>query len=151
MVGTFDVLVSESADAGFVAPAPQTQIRQIGPGMLQQMQSKCSNCSGTGSSCPSSDRCDTCNGDQLVSNKKTFEVHIDKGMKNGSKVYLRGEAGCSEPGLAPGDIILVVQVSYCLCLAPLFQAFPAASAIGGAGNLLLLHRLCTAFAARISA
>lgn len=38
------------------------------------------------------------------------QVHIDKGMKNGSKVVLRGEAGCSEPGLAPGDIILLVQV-----------------------------------------
>jgi len=30
-------------------------------------------------------------------------------MKHGSKVVLRGEAGCSEPGLQPGDVVLVVQ------------------------------------------
>ncbi len=27
----------------------------------------------------------------------------------GSKIVLRGEAGCSEPGLQPGDVILMVQ------------------------------------------
>lgn len=27
----------------------------------------------------------------------------------GSKITLRGEAGCSEPGLQPGDVILMVQ------------------------------------------
>lgn len=43
-----------------------------------------------------------------MADKKTFEVHIEPGMKHGSKITLRGEAGCSEPGLAPGDIILVV-------------------------------------------
>jgi hypothetical protein len=30
-------------------------------------------------------------------------------MKNGHKIYLRGEAGCTEPGLLPGDVILVVM------------------------------------------
>lgn len=87
----------------------QTTIRQIGPGMLQQMQSRCSTCAGTGSSTPPSDRCEVCMGKQLKPDKKTFEVHVEKGMKNGAKIVLRGEAGCSEPGLAPGDIILVVQ------------------------------------------
>ena len=46
--------------------------------------------------------CPTCKGKCLISEKKTFEVHIEQGMKQGSKVVLRGEAGCSEPGLAPG-------------------------------------------------
>ena len=30
-------------------------------------------------------------------------------MKAGSKITLRGEAGCSEPGLAAGDVILIVN------------------------------------------
>jgi DnaJ family protein A protein 2 len=30
-------------------------------------------------------------------------------MRNGSKIVLRGEAGCSEPGLQPGDVILLVN------------------------------------------
>ena len=44
----------------------------------------------------------------MVSDKKTFEVHIEPGMKHGSRIVLRGEAGCTEPGLAPGDIIRVI-------------------------------------------
>ena len=53
--------------------------------------------------------CPSCKGKCLVSEKKTFEVHIEQGMKQGSRIVLRGEAGCSEPGLAPGDVVLVVQ------------------------------------------
>eukprot|EP00878_Enallax_costatus_P040398 GHUV01046605.1.p2 GENE.GHUV01046605.1~~GHUV01046605.1.p2 ORF type:complete len:128 (-),score=24.97 GHUV01046605.1:113-496(-) len=58
---------------------------------------------------PSGDRCSQCNGSCLVSEKKTFEVPIEPGMKNNQKITLRGEAGCTEPGLQPGDVILVLQ------------------------------------------
>ena len=54
------------------------------------------------------DQCPNCKGKCLVAEKKTFEVHVEQGMKAGAKITLRGEAGCSEPGLAPGDVILVV-------------------------------------------
>mmetsp|Transcript_5398 Transcript_5398/g.11894 ORF Transcript_5398/g.11894 Transcript_5398/m.11894 type:complete len:435 (+) Transcript_5398:126-1430(+) len=87
----------------------QVQIRPLGPGMVQQIQSRCSGCSGSGYSVPPSDQCTKCKGKGLISEKKTFEVHIEPGMKQGSKITLRGEAGCSEPGLAPGDVVLVVQ------------------------------------------
>lgn len=55
------------------------------------------------------DRCTACSGNCLVSEKKTFEVAIEPGMKNGQKITLHGEAGCTEPGLQPGDVILVLQ------------------------------------------
>jgi DnaJ family protein A protein 2 len=55
------------------------------------------------------DRCQSCNGACLVSEKKTFEVQVEPGMKHGQKIVLRGEAGCTEPGLSPGDVILVMQ------------------------------------------
>ena len=55
------------------------------------------------------DQCGACKGKCLISEKKTFEVHIEPGMKQGARIVLRGEAGCSEPGLAPGDVVLVVQ------------------------------------------
>ncbi|PNH11245.1 Chaperone protein dnaJ 2 [Tetrabaena socialis] len=86
----------------------QVSLRPLGPGMMQQIQSRCSNCAGNGYSTPPSDQCQSCKGKCLVSDKKTFDVHIEAGMKHGSRISLRGEAGCSEPGLAPGDIILVV-------------------------------------------
>eukprot|EP00798_Chlamydomonas_sp_ICE-L_P014207 gene14207-20177_t len=63
----------------------------------------CDTCRGSG------DQCTACKGKCLVSEKKTFEVHVEQGMKQGSKIVLRGEAGCSEPGLTPGDVVLVIQ------------------------------------------
>ena len=36
------------------------------------------------------------------------EVHIDKGMKDGQKITFHGE-GDQEPGLEPGDIIIVLD------------------------------------------
>lgn len=87
----------------------QVQLRPIGPGMVQQIQSRCSTCSGTGYSTPSHDKCGECTGKCLIPEKKTFEVHIEQGMRPGAKIVLRGEAGCTEPGLQPGDVVLVVQ------------------------------------------
>ncbi|KAG2493478.1 hypothetical protein HYH03_008294 [Edaphochlamys debaryana] len=86
----------------------QVHLRPLGPGMMQQIQSRCSTCGGNGYATPPSDQCGSCKGKCLVADKKTFEVHIEQGMKHGARITLRGEAGCSEPGLAPGDIILVV-------------------------------------------
>lgn len=87
----------------------QVHIRPLGPGMVQQIQSRCSDCQGSGYSSIPSDRCPACNGSCLVSEKKTFEVAVEPGMKNGQKITLHGEAGCTEPGLQPGDVILVLQ------------------------------------------
>jgi DnaJ family protein A protein 2 len=86
----------------------QVQIRPIGPGMVQQIQARCSSCGGQGFSTPPSDRCGGCQGSCLVQERKTFEVPIERGARHGSKVVLRGEAGCTEPGLEPGDVVLVI-------------------------------------------
>lgn len=86
----------------------QVHIRPLGPGMVQQIQARCSSCNGSGQGTPAGDQCGSCKGKCLVSEKKTFEVHVEQGMKAGSKITLRGEAGCSEPGLAPGDVILLI-------------------------------------------
>lgn len=37
-----------------------------------------------------------------------MEVHVDKGMEDGQKVVFSGE-GDQEPGLEPGDIIIVLD------------------------------------------
>ncbi|KAF6258255.1 DnaJ-like protein [Scenedesmus sp. NREL 46B-D3] len=87
----------------------QMHIRPLGPGMVQQIQSRCGDCGGGGYSSISSDRCPSCSGSCLVSEKKTFEVVVEPGMKQGSKIVLRGEAGCTEAGLQPGDVVLVLQ------------------------------------------
>lgn len=87
----------------------QVRLEQLGPGMIQQIQSVCSECSGKGERIPAKDRCRTCDGKKVVKEKKILEVHIDKGMEDGHRVTFAGE-GDMEPGLEEaGDIIVVLD------------------------------------------
>jgi hypothetical protein len=43
-----------------------------------------------------------------VAEKKTHEVTIEQGMRTKQRIVLKGEAGCTEPGLQPGDVVLVI-------------------------------------------
>ncbi|MGH0189664.1 UNVERIFIED_CONTAM: hypothetical protein FKN15_037532 [Acipenser sinensis] len=86
----------------------QVRIHQIGPGMVQQIQSICTGCHGQGQRINPKDKCKTCNARKIVREKKILEVNIDKGMKDGQKITFAGE-GDQEPGLEPGDIIIVLD------------------------------------------
>lgn len=67
-------------------------IRQIGPGMIQQMQQPCNECRGTGETINEKDRCPQCKGEKVVPEKKVLEVVVEKGMQNGQKITFPGEA-----------------------------------------------------------
>lgn len=82
-------------------------MRQMGP-MIQQIQQACDECSGTGEIINNKDRCGTCKGKKVISEKKMLEVHIDKGMKGGQTITFRGESD-QAPGVAPGDVIIVIE------------------------------------------
>ncbi|KAK2113343.1 mitochondrial protein import protein MAS5 [Saguinus oedipus] len=56
----------------------QIRIHQIGPGMVQQIQSVCMECQGHGERISPKDRCKSCNGRKIIREKKILEVHIDK-------------------------------------------------------------------------
>lgn len=86
----------------------RVQLRSIGPGMVQQMQSVCPDCRGAGKTIKESDKCKPCRGKKVVKERKVLEVHIEKGMKNGQKITFRGEAD-QAPGTVAGDIVFVVQ------------------------------------------
>lgn len=58
----------------------QIKVQQIGPGMIQQIQSMCQDCQGQGEKFNSKDRCKNCHGHKVERKKKILEVHIDKGM-----------------------------------------------------------------------
>jgi DnaJ family protein A protein 2 len=83
-------------------------LRQIGPGMVQQMQSVCPSCHGQGQVMNEKDRCRQCHGKKVVTENKVLDVHIDVGMKHGQKITFRGE-GDQMPDVEPGDVIIVVQ------------------------------------------
>lgn len=86
----------------------QVRLHQLGLGMVQQVSSVCQGCQGQGRRISHKDRCKACAGRKIVRQKKILEVHIDKGMKDGQKVVFHGE-GDQEPGLEPGDIIIVLD------------------------------------------
>ncbi|KAG0230699.1 hypothetical protein BGW41_002417 [Actinomortierella wolfii] len=83
-------------------------VRQIGPGMMQQMQVTCNTCQGEGQTIREKDRCKKCKGKKVVNEKKVLEIFIEKGMRNGEKIPMKGEAD-QEPGVETGDVILVLQ------------------------------------------
>ena len=86
----------------------RVQLRQIGPGMVQQMQSVCPSCRGECKVMNERDKCASCKGNKIYQDRKVLEVAIEKGMKHGSKIRFSGE-GDEVPGTLPGDIIIVVQ------------------------------------------
>ncbi|KAG9149114.1 hypothetical protein Leryth_010704 [Lithospermum erythrorhizon] len=83
--------------------------RQIGPGMIQQMQSVCNECRGSGETISDKDRCPQCKGEKVVPEKKVLEVAVEKGMQHGQKITFPGVAD-EEPDTVTGDIVFVVQL-----------------------------------------
>jgi len=82
--------------------------RQLGPGMVQQMQTACPSCNGTGEFIEPKHRCKACSGKKVVEMKEVIDVCIDKGMKDGEKItfFEKGEVA---PGAMSGDLIVVLQ------------------------------------------
>jgi DnaJ family protein A protein 2 len=64
--------------------------RQIGPGMIQQMNTVCPECRGKGEMINDMDRCQSCKGNKLAQEKKVLEVHVEKGMQHGQKIVFQG-------------------------------------------------------------
>jgi DnaJ family protein A protein 2 len=85
-------------------------VRQVGPGMIQQMQMQCDECDGKGESCDPRFICKTCRGGKVKDEKTTLEVHVNKGMKTGSKITFR-DASDELPGVRAGDLVVVLNES----------------------------------------
>jgi len=84
------------------------RVHQLGPGMIQHMQSVCTDCSGSGERLSAADRCKGCSGKRITKERKLVQIHVDKGMQDGEKIVLHGE-GDQEPDVAAGDIIIVID------------------------------------------
>lgn len=83
-------------------------VRQLGPGMIQQMQTQCDECKGEGSIVSEKDKCKTCEGNKTLKEKKTLEVFVNKGMRHGERIVFNGEAD-EAPDTTPGDVVVVLQ------------------------------------------
>lgn len=86
------------------------QMRTLGFGLLEQVQVPCGNCNGKGEFIEEKYRCQSCSGRKTIEEKKSLEVFVEKGMKDGAKIVFDGMAD-HLPGIEPGDVILVLQVT----------------------------------------
>eukprot|EP00924_Labyrinthula_sp_SR-Ha-C_P008481 maker-scaffold_32-snap-gene-1.35-mRNA-1 protein AED:0.01 eAED:0.01 QI:408/1/1/1/1/1/2/442/413 len=77
-----------------------TRLRQIGPGMMQQVSQPCSACKGAGRKYKF--------GVKVEKVKKVLELYIEQGMKTGQKITFQGESD-ELPGILPGDVIFVLN------------------------------------------
>jgi DnaJ homolog subfamily A member 2 len=88
----------------------RVMLNQIGPGMVQQVQTRCQSCQGLGETIPDRHKCPTCGGSKVSKERKVLEVYVDKGMSNGQKLTFAGEAN-ENPGLMAGDVVVVLKQS----------------------------------------
>mmetsp|Transcript_2037 Transcript_2037/g.5192 ORF Transcript_2037/g.5192 Transcript_2037/m.5192 type:complete len:255 (-) Transcript_2037:340-1104(-) len=72
------------------------QMRQIGPGMVQQLQSRCPDCGGTGYRVT------------MKKERQVLEVNVDKGASHNTKLRFSG-MGNESPNAEPGDVVFVLQ------------------------------------------
>jgi len=84
------------------------QIRKMGIGFVQQIQTICPDCQGKGKIIDENFLCKVCNGKQIKEEATTLDIYIGKGMKEGQKITFDGEAD-EYPDILPGDIIFVLQ------------------------------------------
>ncbi|KAL8608401.1 hypothetical protein ACOMHN_002634 [Nucella lapillus] len=78
-------------------------------GMVQPVQTTCFNCHGEGEYFIMRDRCPACHGRKMAVEKKTLEVPVEKGMRDGQRIVFRGEGEQALTDAEPGDFIIVVQ------------------------------------------
>ena len=86
----------------------EIKVIQIGPGMIQKMQGKCTTCNGDGFIINKKDLCKLCNGEKIINNKKKLTVHLEKGMKNGEKIIFENESD-ELPNTIAGDVIITLN------------------------------------------
>mmetsp|Transcript_15931 Transcript_15931/g.31774 ORF Transcript_15931/g.31774 Transcript_15931/m.31774 type:complete len:362 (+) Transcript_15931:1-1086(+) len=72
------------------------EVRQIGPGMITQMQRTCDACKGQGQKC------------SFKSERKILEVHVEKGMMHSDKISFRNMAD-EVPKMEAGDVNFIIQ------------------------------------------
>jgi DnaJ family protein A protein 2 len=86
----------------------KTVVRQMGNAILQQTVN-CNDCKGEGFVIKDKDKCKACNGQKSVQEKKTLEVHIDKGAQDGKRYVFAGESD-EFPEYEAGDVVVEIQV-----------------------------------------
>jgi DnaJ family protein A protein 2 len=84
------------------------QVHHVGH-MIQHTSRPCSNCNGTGTFVPISDRCKECNGNKIIKEDKFLEVSIAPGVPDGEQIVFHNESHQHPDIHEPGDIIVQIK------------------------------------------
>jgi DnaJ-class molecular chaperone len=85
----------------------KVKIHQIGPGMIQQVQTTCDLCKGRRSTIKN--KCVECNGDRTITVDKTFSITIEQGTVDREKTVLNSK-GHEHPDHDTGDIVFMICI-----------------------------------------
>jgi len=86
-------------------------LRQLGPGMIQQMQTMCNTCNGKGETVNSHDRCQNCFGEKLEINKNAYVFDVPKGLASNVQLNIRGEGNQDPETKQRSNLTLDVTVT----------------------------------------
>lgn len=82
-------------------------MKRMGP-FVQQAQTICQDCRGSGHIVDKKDRCPECHGNQVVEEEKQLEVKVEKGMKDDQTIKFEGMAN-QRPDMRAGDVVFVIK------------------------------------------
>lgn len=80
--------------------------RQVGPGMIQTMQTHCDECQGKGHKI--TNKCDQCHGERTLRKGRRYNVYVRPGIRRGGDIILEGE-GDQNPQWTPGNLIVRLE------------------------------------------
>ena len=83
--------------------------RQIGPMMVQTIQQPCQVCNSTGKIKKQQSNCGICKGNVYNSEKKNISININRGVKTGHQITVKG-LGVQEPCKIPGDLLIKIRL-----------------------------------------
>ena len=69
----------------------RVQMKQVGPMMVQQIQTDCNRCNGKGKVVPDKNKCNGCNGVGHTLKDKTLNIKLQNGMHSGLELKLDGK------------------------------------------------------------
>jgi DnaJ family protein A protein 2 len=84
--------------------------RQLGPGMIQQMQTQCNVCKGKGETVNQVDKCVKCNGNKVEKVKYTHEFELPKGIPENVKLCVQNEGNQDYDTYQRSDLILMIKI-----------------------------------------
>lgn len=85
----------------------RVQVIRMGP-MITQQLSTCPTCQGTGQMINPADKCKACRGTKVTEEEKKVVVHVERGMEDGDRIVLQGNAD-EAPDADTGDLVVTVR------------------------------------------